>query len=96
MRFRDALQIAQAPVSDAAERMPVDLLCGFTPDQFRTFLVAQLRTRTADRVIDGRVGLFGDLVGNLERAAVSGAAPFVVVPIEWADLDARLGVRGLG
>ena len=96
MRFRDALQVAQAPVSASAERVTVDLLCGFTPDQFRTFLIAQLRTRTPDRLIDGRVGLFGDLTGNLERAAATGSAPFVVVPIEWADLDARLGVRGLG
>jgi FkbH-like protein len=40
-------------------------------------------------------GLFGDLVGNLERAAGAGHA-VVIVALEWADLDARLGLRSSG
>jgi FkbH-like protein len=40
-----------------------------------------------------QTGLYGDLIGNLQRVAGVSAA---VVVIEWPDLDPRLGLRRLG
>jgi FkbH-like protein len=40
-------------------------------------------------------GLFGDLAGNIERFAAAKCDVLAVV-MEWADLDARLGMRTLG
>ncbi|MFI5095950.1 MAG: HAD-IIIC family phosphatase [Candidatus Acidiferrales bacterium] len=40
-----------------------------------------------------QTGLYGDLIGNLERVADVSAAAVV---IEWSDLDPRLGLRRLG
>ena len=40
-------------------------------------------------------GLFGDLVGNLERLRPEEHDALAVV-IEWPDLDSRLGLRTLG
>jgi FkbH-like protein len=70
----------------------VQLLCGFTPLHFETFLKAHLALRFPKSAIAVRTGLYGDLEGNIQRAAkvVSDGA---VVAIEWGDLDARLGFR---
>ena len=46
-----------------------------------------------DAFLACRLGLYGDLLGNLERVANVAAA---IVVIEWSDLDPRLGLRRLG
>ncbi len=71
----------------------VALVCGFTPLHFETFLQAQLRLQFRDRTPRVKTGLYGDLVGSLERLHDVSAA---VVVIEWTDLDPRLGLRALG
>jgi len=43
--------------------------------------------------VEIKTGLYGDLAGTLERAAGGDA---IAIAIEWPDLDARLGYRGLG
>ena len=50
-------------------------------------------TRPAESKLSS--GLFGDLVGNLERLRPEEYDALAVV-IEWADLDSRLGLRILG
>lgn len=98
MKLIDAMRIVQAPAPEGAEPMSVALACGFTPDQFRTLLAAHMRNAKPKRTVEATAGLFGDLVGNLERFAASSAkAPdAIVVPVEWSDLDDRLGLRRLG
>jgi FkbH-like protein len=72
------------------------LACGFQPLHLGTFLHAHLvnRSPAADRV-ELLTGLYGDLRGNLKRAAESSAIGAAVV-IEWADIDPRLGLRSSG
>jgi FkbH-like protein len=42
-----------------------------------------------------RTGLFGDLIGNIERLQ-SSETDVLAVALEWSDLDPRLGIRTLG
>jgi len=60
-----------------------------------TFLAAHLRNFHPDYRVELKSGLFGDLVGNLERLR-SEEHDVVAVVIEWSDLDSRLGLRILG
>ena len=92
LKLAEALKIVRSASSDAPP-LPIALLCGFTPLHLETFLHAQLCTQFPDRAPLIRTGLYGDLIGNLRRAANVSAA---VVVIEWADLDPRLGLRRLG
>lgn len=95
MKLIDALEILKRPVPNEAPKMQVYLACGFTPLHLQTFLAAQLRIRLPQRQVGITTGLFGDLTGNIERVEPSGVNALVVV-IEWADLDPRLGIRRLG
>jgi len=45
--------------------------------------------------VEVTTGLYGDLAGTLEHAAVE-PNDGVVTIVEWADLDPRLGIRQLG
>ncbi len=92
MTLAEALKTIQSPPSGAPP-LPVALLCGFTPLHLETFLRAYLTKLFPGRSACVRTGLFGDLAGNLQRAADVSAA---VVVIEWNDLDPRLGLRRLG
>jgi FkbH-like protein len=92
MKLAEALKHIQSVPSNAL-RLDVALLCGFTPLHLETFLRAQLCKLFPDRNPQIHTGLFGDLIGNLQR--VTGVSTAVVV-IEWADLDPRLGLRRLG
>ena len=92
MRLSEALRINQQAVSDAAPVRALHLVCGFTPLHLETFLQAHVRRRFSGDRVRIMSGLFGDLEGNLQRAAET-AAEGAVVAIEWADLDSRLGWR---
>lgn len=93
MRLGEALQIVGR---NAGERQrQVHLLCGFTPLHLATFLQAYLRLRFSGDAVCVHTGLFGDLEGNIQRAAEV-SAEGAVVAIEWSDLDPRLGFRSSG
>jgi FkbH-like protein len=94
MKLIEALAIVQNGRGASDEPLPVLLACGFEPLHLATFLAAHLHRRFPGRAVNVRTGLYGDLAGTLERGAdgLEGAA----VVVEWSDLDARLGVRGLG
>ena len=72
--------------------MSVHLLCGCMPLHLETFIHAHLALGFAEARIHLRTGLFGDLVGNIQRARESDGDGAIVV-IEWSDLDPRLGFR---
>ncbi|MEO8051854.1 MAG: HAD-IIIC family phosphatase [Acidobacteriota bacterium] len=90
MRLGEALQIAGQPVGERQRH--VHLLCGFEPLHLATFLKAYLRLRFPGDAICVHTGLYGDLEGNIQRAAQKSAEGGVAL-IEWSDLDQRLGFR---
>src|SRR5450755_4621718 len=95
MNLLEALERLNQPMAEDALPLRVFLACGFTPLHLETFLVAHLRNLCPARRIELKSGLFGDLIGNLERLQPEEHDSLAVV-IEWADLDSRLGVRTLG
>ena len=92
MKLAEALKLVQAAPTEAP-RLAVALICGFTPLHLETFLRAQLCKLFLERFPEVQTGLYGDLIGSIERVANVSAA---VVVIEWADLDPRLGLRRIG
>ena len=95
MKLLDALELLKQPASEAASNRELFLACGFTPLHLKTFLAAHLRLRFPKDRIEIGTGLYGDLIGSLERLRPSGGL-MVCVVVEWADLDPRLGIRSLG
>jgi FkbH-like protein len=68
------------------------LAAGFTPLHLKTFLAAEMSRIFTERPIEVLDGLYGDLLGNIARAAESESEAGIVC-VEWPDLDPRLGVR---
>jgi FkbH-like protein len=95
MKLIEALNILRKAPSESAEKFVVSLVCGFTPLHLETLLAAQLQKLDPERRIKIHTGLYGDFMGNLERAAESGPTA-IAVTMEWQDLDPRLGIRSLG
>jgi len=95
MKLIEALKIVNAPPQQAAQHEDVFIVCGFTPLHLQTFLEAHLLLRSPDRRVRVNSGLYGDVAGNLERAAAA-APDAVAVVLEWPDFDPRLGVRTAG
>src|SRR5271165_14465 len=95
MNLIDALERLKAPVAKNAPELRVFLACGFTPLHLETFLTAHLRNLCPACRVELSSGLFGDLIGNVERLRPEEHDALAVV-IEWADLDSRLGLRTLG
>jgi FkbH-like protein len=90
----EALKIVQnAP--DEAGSFDVMLACGFTPLHLRTFLCAHLQQRLPQRSVRVGVGLYGDLLGTLERTSGE-SVHALAIALEWSDLDPRLGYRSTG
>jgi FkbH-like protein len=95
MNLLHALELLKQPVSEPVSDRPLYLGCGFTPLHLKTFLAAYLRLCFPNDRIEINTGLYGDLLGNLERLRPLGGLMACVV-VEWADLDPRLGIRSLG
>jgi FkbH-like protein len=94
MKLIDALRLIRTAPADG-NPYRVALVCGFTPLHLQTFLAAYLTRLCPRERVEILPALFGDLPGNLERLDAA-SCDAVVVPIEWSDLDARLGIRSLG
>ena len=94
MRITEALRTIQKSPQDAPPYRAV-LACSFTPLHLQTFFRAWLQRKLPDRNVVVTTGLYGDLNGNLGaiRAPEHHA---VAVPLEWSDLDPRLGFRSAG
>jgi len=95
MKVSEALQIIRQARGREDVSASLGLACGFEPLHLATLLTAHLQALTPDRRVDLGTGLFGDLVGNVERLGARGGEGLVVV-WEWFDLDRRLGLRDLG
>jgi FkbH-like protein len=94
VKLTEALRILQRAPKDAAS-FKVLLACGYTPLHMQTFLTAHLQTALQQRRVELIAGLYGDVPGTLARASEAGLHA-IAVPLEWADLDPRLGFRQLG
>lgn len=96
MKLKDALKILHDPAAPK-ERAPFlgFLACGFEPLHLKTFVAAHLQQRLPQHEVSVQSGIFGDLLGNLERSQKSRSDGLALV-LEWADLDPRLGLRHLG
>jgi FkbH-like protein len=92
MKLADALNLINGQTGVAGRRHRIFLACGMTPLHLKTFLTAHLIAQRKDRPIEVEAGLYGDLVGNLEKAE-SVRPDGVAAVIEWSDLDPRLGYR---
>jgi FkbH-like protein len=95
MKLVEALELCRRPVTDTAPELRIFLACGFTPLHLATFLSAELRVSHPETRVVVETGLFGDLIGNIDRADLS-SADSAAVTIEWGDLDPRLAIRTLG
>lgn len=95
LKLIDALNILKQPTGDDPAVYLVCLACGFTPLDLKIYLAAYLRREMGNARVEIETGLFGDLIGTLERLD-SMKPSAVAVVVEWADLDARLGLRALG
>ncbi len=96
MKLVDALTIAAGnPVEGAGAVFRTAFVCGFTPLHLQTFLVAELRQRFPAHHIAVTTGLFDDIPGTLQDLR-GGTFDAIVLVLEWADIDARLGLRRLG
>jgi len=95
MNLLHALELLKQPISEPVSGRKIYLGCGFTPLHLKTFLTAHLRLCFPNDSVDIETGLYGDLVGNLERLRPSSGL-MVCVVVEWVDLDPRLGIRSLG
>jgi FkbH-like protein len=91
----EALDLSRRPAATDASPLRVFLACGFTPLHLQTFLLARLRQLLPDKRIEIKTGLYGDLAGTLERLDPAGFDA-LILPLEWSDLDSRLGIRTLG
>ena len=95
MKLAEALGILQEPAAEDAASFNVFLACGCTPLHLQTFLDAHLRKSRPGRAVAVDVGLYRNLLGNLERLRITQPHAGAVV-LEWPDLDPRLGLRQLG
>jgi FkbH-like protein len=95
MNLLHALELLKQPVAEPASDREVFLACGFTPLHLKTFLAAHLRHCLPNDRFKIGIGLYGDLVGSLERLQPS-RGMVVCALVEWGDLDPRLGIRSLG
>src|SRR4029077_16556258 len=95
MKLVEALNILRQIPPDGADSFNVALVCGCTPLHLQTFLAAHLGVLFPGRRVVVHTGLYGDILGSLERLAktqLDGAA----LILEWSDFDPRLGIRRLG
>ena len=91
MKLSEAMRKINDARSDSAPDWRCGVACGFTPLHLQTFLHACMIDRTPNH-FSIEIGLFGDLLGNLQRFGEQKLEK-IVVPIEWSDLDPRLGYR---
>ncbi len=93
MKLIEALGILKKP-NTAGRTFHLVLACSYTPLHLLTFLQAHLALALAQRRVEVRTGLYGDIAGTL-RQALAEPGDAVVIALEWPDLDPRLGIRQL-
>ncbi len=78
MKLIDALRMAQSPTDEGLPELRIFLASGFTSLHLHTFLAAHLRKKLPRVRTEIRNGLFGDLIGNIERLKPSETDTLVI------------------
>jgi FkbH-like protein len=94
MKLNEALK-ATAAQRGLPVRQRAFLACGFEPVHLPVFLQAHFAARFSDQALAVEHGVYGDLLGNLERARLSEATVALVL-VELGDVHPRLGLRSSG
>jgi FkbH-like protein len=92
MKLAEALDILKGVKRRSGEAFTCFLATGLNPLHLSTFLTAELSLLFTDQQIEIQHGSYSDLLGNVSRLAKAETDSGIVL-MEWADLDARLGVR---
>ncbi len=92
MKLTEALDLVKNVKARTGEAFTCFVATGFNPLHLNTFLVAELSLLFGADKIEIRQGLYGDLLGNLNKLANAKTHVGIVI-MEWADIDARLGIR---
>lgn len=92
MKLIDAIKIVREMKLRDRSALKCFLAAGLNPLHLKTFLTAELGQLFTDRLIEIQDGLYGGLLGNLDRLAKADVDVGIVL-IEWPDLDPRLGIR---
>jgi FkbH-like protein len=95
MNLLAALELIKHQAPDGTANRKLFLACGFTPLHLPVFVSAQLIALQPARKNEIKSGLFGDLLGNIQRAQAFDCDALLAV-VEWPDIDPRLGIRTLG
>jgi FkbH-like protein len=95
MKLREALEVIGEPRAGDLPLRRYFLGCSTTPASLETLLQAYLLKAAPDARAELATGLYGDLLGSLERLDPADTAGAAVI-CEWFDLDPRLGFRRLG
>jgi FkbH-like protein len=95
MNFLSALELIRCQVLDGTIPRKLFLACGFTPVYLPVFINAELIILRPGRKNEIKSGLFGDLLGNIQRGQTSDCESMLAT-VEWPDIDPRLGIRTLG
>lgn len=92
MRLIEALNILKSRQHRTGGTISCFLATGLNPLHLMTFLAVELGEFFTEQKVEIENGLYGDILGNLDRLA-KGDREFGMVLIEWPDLDPRLGIR---
>lgn len=92
MKLVDALKTLKLMQLREGPLLRCGLAAGFNSLHLKTFLTAELSEAFTAYRTEISEGLYGDLIGNIERLASNGF-DYGFVLIEWSDLDSRLGLR---
>ena len=95
MKLREALEVIGEPRASDLPLRRYFLGCSTTPASLESLLQAYLLKAAPDARAELATGLYGDLLGSLERLDPADTAGAAVI-CEWFDLDPRLGFRRLG
>ena len=94
MKLTEALAANRVnSLRDSAAPLTIHIAAGFTVTSFLTFVTAFASIRMDDRKIIAQSGPYGDIVAAARSAS---GADIMIVVIDWADLDPRLGLRRYG
>jgi FkbH-like protein len=94
MKLNEALK-ASARARGLPVRQRAFLACGFEPVHLPVFVQAFFGERFPDEALGVEHGVYGDLLGNIERARLSESTVALVL-IELGDVHPRLGLRSSG
>jgi FkbH-like protein len=92
MTLTEALRLVNSSRATGSAGAPVFLVCGFEPLHLATFVQAHVIEHRQGEYVDVVSGLFGDLPGNIRKAAQSNSTTVALI-LEWDDLDPGLGLR---